>query len=47
MDNLDELTSKIEKLIEYEKSTNPDIKFLNPSHAKLIAQIVSKYILKS
>ncbi len=46
MDNLEELTLKVEKLIESEKREHPEnIQFLNSSHAKLIAQIVSNYKL--
>lgn len=45
MNNIDNLTSKIEQLIESEKETNPDIQYLNTSHAKLISQIVSNYNL--
>lgn len=40
------LISKIEKLIKYEKITNPDIQYLKPEHATLIAQIISNYKLK-
>lgn len=47
MDNLEELTLKIENLIESEKASHPeDIQYLNSSHAKLIAQIVSNYNLE-
>ncbi len=46
MNNLEELTLKIEKIIEAEKSTNPDIKYISPSHSKLIAQIISNYNLE-
>lgn len=42
MNNLEELTLSI---IEYEKSTNPDIQYLNTSHAKLLSQIISNYSL--
>lgn len=42
---MNNLISKIEKLIKYEKITNPDIKYLEPKHAELIAQIVSNYKL--
>lgn len=45
MNNLGELTSKIEQLIESEKSINPDIQYLNKSHSFLIAQIISNYKL--
>ena len=43
---MDKLISKIEKLIKYEKITNPDIQYLTPEHAELIAQIISNYNLK-
>ncbi len=43
---MDKLISKIEKLIKYEKITNPDIQYLTPEHAELIAQIVSNYKLE-
>ena len=43
--NNNELTLKIEQLIETEKATNPDIEYLNKSHAKLISQIISNYNL--
>ncbi len=43
---MNKLISKIEKLIKYEKITNPDIQFLKPEHARLIAQIISNYKLK-
>ena len=43
---MDKLISKIEKLIKYEKITNPDIQYLTPEHAGLIAQIISNYKLK-
>lgn len=47
MDNLEELTLRIEKLIETEKKEHPNnIKILNSSHAKLIAQIINNYKLK-
>lgn len=46
MNNLDELTLKVEKIIETEKAKNSDIKYLNSLHAKLIAQIISNYELK-
>ena len=46
MNNLDELTLKVEKIIETEKAVNPDIKYLNSSHSGLIAQIISNYKLK-
>ena len=46
MNNLDELTLKVEKIIETGKSINSDIKYLNSSHARLIAQIISNYELK-
>lgn len=46
MDNLEELTLKIENLIESEKASHPeDIQYLNSSHAKLVAQIISNYNL--
>jgi len=47
MNNLEELTLKVEKIIEAEKSINLDIEYLNISHAKLIAQIISNYNLES
>lgn len=43
---MDKLISKIEKLIKYEKITNPDIQYLDPKHAGLIAQIITNYKLK-
>lgn len=43
---MNNLIKKAEALIEYEKSTNPDIQHINVSHAPLIAQIVSNYNLK-
>ena len=43
---MNNLIKKTEALIEYEKSTNPDIQHINVSHAPLIAQIVSNYNLK-
>ncbi len=43
--NNEELILKIEQLIEHETSINPDITYLNKSHAKLIAQIISNYNL--
>lgn len=46
MNNLDELTLKVEKIIETEKAINPDIQYLNSSHARLIAQIISNYKLR-
>ena len=42
---MDKLIKKTEAIIEYEKSTNPDIQHINNSHAPLIAQIVSNYNL--
>lgn len=46
MNNLEELTLKIQNLIESEKLAHPeDIKYLNSSHAKLIAQIINNYNL--
>ena len=46
MNNLEELTLKIEKIISDEKAQNPDIQYLDISHAPLIAQIISNYNLK-
>lgn len=43
---IDKLIKKIENLIEYTKSVNPDITYLEPKHAPLIAQIISNYDLK-
>ncbi len=43
---MDDLTSKIAELIESQRSTNPDIKFLTSSHAPLVSQIISNYNLK-
>ena len=40
------LIKKTEDLIKYIKSVNPDITYLEPKHAPLIAQIVSNYNLK-
>ena len=40
------LIRKTEDLIKYIKSVNPDITYLDPKHAPLIAQIVSNYNLK-
>jgi len=45
MIDLEELTTKIKNIIESEKATNPDIQYLLPKHAKLIAQIISNYNL--
>lgn len=42
---MDNLIKKTESLIEYETRTNPDIQHLKPSHAPLIAQILSNYNL--
>ncbi len=47
MNNLDELTLKVKRIIESEKSINPDIRYLNASHAELIAQIITNYKLIS
>lgn len=52
MNNLEELNQKIKKIIEderikSEKSTNPDILYLLPSHSELITQIISNYDLKT
>ena len=46
MNNLEELTLKVKNIIESEKSVNPDIQYLLPSHSALIAQIISNYKLK-
>lgn len=51
MNNLEELNQKIKKIIEdekikSEKSPNPDIQYLLPSHSELITQIISNYNLK-
>lgn len=46
MNNLEELTLKVKNIIESEKSTNPDIQYLLPSHAALVAQIISNYNLE-
>lgn len=43
---MNNIIETIKHLIEYEKSKNPDIQYLNSSHAPLIAQIVSNYNLK-
>lgn len=45
MDNFEDLSLRIEKFIEEEKDRNPDIKYLNKTHAKLITQIISNYKL--
>ena len=45
-EELKALTSRIEALIEHEKSINPDIASLKPEHAPLFAQIISNYNLK-
>ena len=45
METNNDLIQKIEDLIEYIKSVNPDITHLNRSHAPLIAQIISNYPL--
>lgn len=45
MINLEELTTKVKSIIESERATNPDIQYLLPEHAGLIAQIVSNYNL--
>ncbi len=47
MSNLEELTLKVKNIIESEKSVNPDIQYLLPSHSALVAQIISNYDLKS
>lgn len=47
MDKSDDLTLKIERLIEEEKTKNPDIKYLTKEHAKLIAEIIKSYNLKA
>lgn len=47
MNNLEELTLKVEQIIKFEKENNPDIQYLTPAHAKLIAQIISNYKLNS
>lgn len=46
MNNLEELTLKIKNIIEAEKATNSDIRYLLPSHSALVAQIISSYNLK-
>lgn len=46
MNNVEQLTVKVKNIIESEKNTNPDIQYLLPSHAALIAQIMSNYTLK-
>ena len=45
MNNLEDLTLKVKKIIESEKSINPDIRYLNSSHANLISQILTNYNL--
>lgn len=45
MNKMENLTEKVKQLIEYEKSVNPDIQFLNASHSTLINQIISTYDL--
>ena len=45
--NLNSLISYIEQLIYEEKKYNSDIQFLETSHAKLIAQILSNYSLQN
>lgn len=47
MNNLEELTLKAQKIIESEKTIKSDIEYLNVSHSRLIAQIISNYNLKS
>ena len=47
MNNLEELTLKIENIIESERAIHPeDIQYLNASHSALVAQIISSYNLK-
>lgn len=47
MDNLEELTLKIENLIESEKTHHPDnIKVLKPSNSKMILQILKNFKLE-
>ena len=43
---MENLIKKIESLIEVERRNNSDLQFLDISHAKLIAQIISNYNLK-
>lgn len=47
MNDFNEITLKVENIIKEEKENNPDIKYLNSSHSKLIAQIISNYKLSS
>lgn len=47
MSNFSDLTLKVEKIIKEERDINPDIQYLNPSHASIIAQIISNYKLPS
>jgi OPA family sugar phosphate sensor protein UhpC-like MFS transporter len=44
-EELSALTSRIQTLIEQERSKNPDIASLKPEHAPLFAQIISNYNL--
>ncbi len=45
MINFEDLTTKVKNIIESERATNPDIQYLLPEHAGLIAQIISNYNL--
>lgn len=42
---MNNLIGKIKNLIEYERKNNPDIQYVNESHAPLIAQIIDSYRL--
>ena len=45
--NFYDLVNYIELLIQNEKNINPDIKYLDVTHSKLIAQIISNYNLQN
>ena len=45
--NFYDLVNYIELLIQTEKNINPDIKYLDVTHSKLIAQIISNYNLQN
>lgn len=42
---MNNLIERIKDLIEYERQNNPDIQYVNASHANLIAQIIDNYHL--
>ena len=45
--NFNNLVKYVEQIIESEIKNNPDIKYLNTSHSRLIAQIISNYNLSN